>query len=81
MSSLTMIITACSVLVSDVGVATWETKECKQFEEEFNEELQAMTPYSCMMRSPIYLTQFMERHPGMMPKKWTCRYHRRTKSI
>lgn len=86
MTSLTMVITACSVLVSDAGVASWEswesTKECKQYEEEFNEEYQeSMTPHSCMMRSPIYITQFMEKHPGMMPKKWTCKYQRRTKSI
>ena len=81
MTSLTMIITACSILVSDVGVTTWDSNGCKQFEEEFNEELQSMSSFACMMRSPIYLTQFMEKHPGMMPKRWSCKYHRRTKSI
>lgn len=79
-----MIILACTLNVSDQGVVEFvdkktnefhkDTSTCKTFEHIMSEELQqTLTPFTCMMKSPIYITQFMSQHPGMTPKRWTCR--------
>jgi hypothetical protein len=83
-SQLTMVILACTVNVSADGVSQFvdqktnqfykDSRECKTYEHVLSDELQqSLTPFTCIMRSPIYITQFMEQHPGMMPRKWSCR--------
>ena len=81
MQSLTLIILACTVNVSDQGVGKFTT-QCREYEEILNDEIQISgTPYGCMMRSPIYLAQFMEKHPGMSPRRWTCKFQYPSKKI
>ena len=79
MQQLTMIILACTLHSSDFSKFSNACQEC---EEILNEELQETAiPYSCMMKSPIYISQFMEKHPGMAPKRWTCKYAYPSKKI
>ena len=79
MQQLTMIILACTLHSSDPSKFS---NACQEFEEVLNDEIQeTSTPYTCIMRSPIYIVQFMEKHPGMAPKKWTCRYVYPSKKI
>lgn len=71
MLQLTLIILACNINASTPDKFSGG---CHEYEEVLNDELQeTLTPYSCMMRSPIYLAQFMEKYPGMTPKRWTCK--------
>lgn len=71
MPELYVIIVACTIQATPLSAVS---NACEEFYEKLNYELQeVLTPYSCMMRSPIYVSQFMTKHPGMAPRKWTCK--------
>ena len=83
---LTMIILACTLNVSDpttyekpVEALTTDTffqdsSTCRTYTHIIDAQVRAfMTPYECMMKSAIHIPEFMQEHPGMMPRKWSCR--------
>lgn len=69
--TLTFIVLACNM---NVSVPVEDNKNCKIFKEEIYEEVQAMTPMTCMMQSPVMVPKFEEQHPGWQVRKWTCKY-------
>lgn len=70
--SLTFVILACNL---NVSTPDENSPGCKLFKEKINEEVNVgINPMTCMMSSPIRLAKFAEDHPGLLIKKWTCKY-------
>jgi hypothetical protein len=70
--SLTFIVLACHM---NVSVPDEKSPSCKVFKEEILEtEGTNLTPWTCMMQSPIQIIKFQEQHPGWQARKWTCKY-------
>lgn len=83
-TSLAFIVVACTLNVSDGEPPTFTT-ECKEVVEDLTYAAAAvgeindpqyvpMNPMTCIMSSGIMLQKFAETHPGLMPRKWTCKY-------
>lgn len=81
---LTFIVFACHMNVAPIPLkdidfdADKQPGGCQIVHEQIltESEMQAMSPMSCMMQSPIMAVKFMEGHPGLEPRKWTCKYVR-----
>ena len=79
---LTFIVFACHMNVGPIPLKDMDFASgkqpggCRVFEEEIltEEYMQAMTPMGCMMQSVVMVPKFQESHPGMEPRKWTCKY-------
>jgi hypothetical protein len=82
--SLAFIVVACTLNVSE-GEPPKFTTECKEIVEDLtyaaalvgdaNDPQQVpMNPMTCIMSSGVMLQRFAENHPGLMPRKWTCKY-------
>lgn len=70
---LAFVVLACTLNVSEPG-SPEVTQECKIFQEILDEETPGLSPFSCMMQSPVMVEKFTENHPGWQPRKWSCRY-------
>lgn len=81
---LTFVVFACHMNVAPISIkeidldADKQPGGCQVFHEQILTEtdMMAMTPMKCMMMSPVAVSKFMEGHPGMEPRKWTCKYIR-----
>ena len=90
-SILAFIVVACTLNVSD-GEPPKFTTECKEVVEDMsyslaavgeieNPQYEQMNPMTCMMNARPMLEKFVESHPGLMPRKWTCKYVRKEQKI
>lgn len=59
---LELIITACLLT---------EPTKCR--EESLVYQVDNLTPYQCMMKSPIEIAKWQEYRPRWFAKRWTCR--------
>lgn len=86
---LTFIVFACHMNVApipfkDINLdADKQPGGCSVFYEQILTEgdMMGMTPMKCMMMSPVVVPKFMENHPGMEPRMWTCKLVRPFKKI
>jgi hypothetical protein len=74
---LTFIVLACNMHVGPLKREETDfdrpPQGCQVVREEILlEDPTKLTPYACMMQSPVMLPKFMLKHPGLVPRKWSC---------